>query len=56
MKTATQLLRQYKDKKISNFAYEMLKDIEMNHLRSAYSAGQRDKQTFEEWYEATFDK
>ena len=34
----------------------MLKDIEMNHLRLAYETGQRDKQTFEEWYEATFDK
>lgn len=56
MKTATQLLRQYKDEKISNFAYEMLKDIEMNHLRFAYESGQRDKQTFEEWYQATFDK
>ena len=56
MKNATQLLHQFKDEKISNFAYEMLKDIEMNHLRLAYETGQRDKQTFEEWYEATFNK
>jgi hypothetical protein len=56
LKTITQILRKWHLTELPNSYVDLMAETERIHLSMAFTSGQLNKLTFDEWYDKTFSK
>jgi len=54
--TTTQMLRKWRLTELSIPMLDLMEHTERTHLSMAFTSGQLNKLTFDEWYDMTFSK